>query len=130
MIEVMDSMSVMPGRGMYVESSYEIQFAEELLKKNILFIRPPSTEFIFYDLLKPTSQILFLLIRTTEDLPQSVKCLVIIEKIVEQQAENIGKNQTKKRKYYSTIRHKYNLLYWYAGDGDKMPDIYQPKSKK
>jgi hypothetical protein len=52
MIEVMESMSVLPERGIYVDNPFEIQFAKELIDRNILFIRPPRTEHIFYHFFK------------------------------------------------------------------------------
>lgn len=129
MIEVMDSMSVLPGRGMYVESSYEIQFAEELLKKNILFIRPPSTEYIFYDLFKTHIPDFILIDKNNRRFATICEVFGYNRKDSRAASRKYWKKSNEKRKYYSTIRHKYNLLYWYAGDGDKMPDIYQPKSK-
>lgn len=130
MIDVMDSMSVLPGRGIYVESSYEIQFAEQLIENNILFIRPPRTEYVFQSIFKNYIPDFLLIDDRNRRFATICEVFGYSRKDKGEISQSYWENSNKKKKYYNTIRDKYNLLYWYAGDGHDMPKIYKPKAKK
>ena len=130
MVDTLDSMSVLPGRGIYVESSYEIQFAEELIKKNILFIRPLNSEYVFYSIFKNYNPDFILIDDRNKRFATICEVFGYSRKDKSEISQKYWENSNKKKRFYKTIRDKYNLLYWYAGDGYKMPDIYRPRSKK
>ena len=129
MIEVMESMSVLPERGIYVDNPFEIQFAKELIDRNILFIRPPRTEHIYYHFFKDHIPDFILLDKEKRKFATICEVFKYSKNDRRKTSQKYWQIMNKKKRYYNTIHDKYNLLYWYAGDGDKLPNIYQPKLK-
>lgn len=129
MIEIMDSMPILDNRGIYIESSYELKFAEELIRKNILFFRPPHSEYIYHHIFNKYIPDFILLDRKTRKFATICEVFGYKKDYNNPISKEYWENAKLKMKHYRTLRDKYNFYYWRAGDGYEL-DIWEPKLKK
>lgn len=122
-ISCMAIIPVLKGRGIYMDSSYEIEFAEELIKKNILFIRPPQSNNVFKSIFNNYIPDFLFLDRKTREIA------TIVEVFGYYTEEYLLKAHEKVR-FYKTLKADYNLLYWNAIEGHPIPNIYEPRKPR
>lgn len=106
---------VMKGRGIYVQSSKEIEFAEMLIGKRKLFLKPSQSN-LKDDTWGPYIPDFLLLDRKTKNVTTIVEVFGFY-------TEEYRKKMKLKIKYFNNQKN-YKFLYWKANEDAPMPKIY------
>lgn len=128
-IDRMASMPVLNGRGIYVESSYEIDYAEELIEKNILFFRPPKSENPFKKIFNGYIPDFLLLDKSEREISTICEVFGYKKDDDNEVSKKYWKQANEKMKYYDTLRDRYYTNYWYPL-GKESINVFDAKLKK
>ncbi|MCK9470682.1 MAG: hypothetical protein M0Q88_02885 [Bacilli bacterium] len=118
-----NSMAVLKNRGIYVESTYEIEFAKHLIKNNKFFIRPPKSEYIFHNIFKRYIPDFIILNTETRDFEIISEVFGYKRDDLSYISKKYWENTEKKLEYYKTLENKYKYIHWYAAEMKKLPYI-------
>lgn len=129
MIDSIDSMPVLNNRGIYVQSSYEIDYAEELIEKNILFFRPPSSENPFKKMFNGNIPDFLLLDRNSRMVATICEVFGYKKDNNSELSIKYWEKARKKMAYYETLRDSFYTNYWYPL-GKESISVFEPNLKK
>lgn len=119
-VEVMDSMPVLIDRGIYVESTYEIEFAEELIKKELLFFRPPNSEYLFSHIFKRYIPDFIILNKETRRFSKICEVFGYRQDESSDISLDYWANADRKIEHYNTLKDRYDFYYWYPNEGENL----------
>lgn len=114
---------VLHERGIYVESSYEIEFTETLINKNILFIKPPKSNNVFKQVFNKYIPNFLLLERSSRDIVTIAEVFGFND---DEYWEDYWIQTNRKKRFYQSLSN-FNFVSWNAFEGYEIPSIYNPK---
>ena len=118
---------VLKDRGVSVDSNYEIEFAEKLIERKILFIKPPKSFNPYKHLFGKYNPDFLLLEKTSREIATVVEVFGYDRD--NEYWEDYWENASRKIKFYESLSD-YNFLYWNAYEGRPIPHIYQPRKRR
>lgn len=119
-----EDISFMPAykeRGIYLNNDDENKIITSLIKKNILFVRLPRNEYVFYELFKDNIPDFILLDKSTRRFKAILEALPY-DKIKKNNKQDIDKAY-RKSKFFKSLKNKYKLYYWYKNKGYNYKEV-------
>jgi len=122
-VDKIDSMPVLKNRGIFVESKYEITFANNLISKKELFVRPIRFEYQFMNIFKKYIPDFIVLDKQTRKFKTISEVFGYKQNTDNERNIQYWIQTNNKLEFYKELKNKYNFVHWYAADGQDIKKL-------